>query len=103
MLTRRTTILIFLLLGCSICTEVNISLLSSAEAHSQSFVNTTYLNDPALQSITSYSGYITVDPSLTNNHVANYFFWFIESTQSSKRFVNLNVIGTNILIFEICF
>ena len=80
---------ICILIGSILCDQVNISFLNVDDAHTRSFVNISSITtDPLLQEMISYSGYITVDPLLSNHYNANYFFWFFEATQSSKRFVN---------------
>lgn len=84
----RVLVVLFLCFGFIRCDEVIISYLTSSESHELSSVNISLLtNDPRLQNMLSYSGYIKVDPSFTNNYDINYFFWFFEAIESSKTFV----------------
>ena len=69
----------------SVGEQVNISGLSSREAHEVAFVIS---SDASLSKMVSYSGYIAVDDSITQSHDVNYFFWFFEALQSSSPCVH---------------
>ena len=98
---KRLFLVVFFIIGFVSCGEVSISSLTSSECHEQTLVNmSTLTTDPLLQNMLSYSGYVTVDPSLTNNYDVNYFFWFFEATNTKARAVIQGGCGFCTVIFK---
>ena len=76
---RMSNALLLLIVNLVVCDVVYLSNLTPAEAQQQSKVNLTQLYPGESLNRTSYSGYITINTTLTNGTDINYFIWFIEA------------------------
>ena len=91
-LTRAAITLLFVL--CSSCDIVYFSALSPEEAQEQGRVNLTELYPNETPNRISYSGYITINETLTNGDDINYFIWFVEAKNRYVGFLARNIFVT---------